>query len=95
MSFYLYRVVITEYPAGSLIKAAYGSYPDPDWTPEGWKADDEWVSRFHSTCFFWPSTGHDYKSRSGARARAQLIESFGAKTVIHRSSKITWPEVTS
>lgn len=95
MKQYLYRVVITEYPAGALIQAQYGSYPDPDWKPEGWKADDEWTARFGTDGFFWPSTDREYKSRSGARTRAQLVERYGAKTVIQRSSLITWPEVTA
>lgn len=89
--FYLYRVVITEYPAGG--EAKYGTFPaNPDWKPEGWTADDEWIGRFHTADFFWPSTDHDYKSRSGAKARARLIESYGAKTVIQRSNPITWGE---
>lgn len=94
MKHYLYRVVITEYPAGGQPK--YDTFPqDPDWKPAGWIADDEWIERFNTTDFFWPSTKHDYKSRSGAKARAELIESYGAKTVIQRSNQITWPEVTS
>lgn len=93
--YYLYRVVITKYPEGALYfydagdGDSYGE-PDRDWRPEGWEPDDEWLQRFGDR-FFWPSTKFEYKSQSSARARAKLIESYGATAVVERSSLITWP----
>lgn len=95
--YYLYRVEIRKYPEGALEFYTDGDesfgYPDPEWTPEGWTPDDEWVSRFGSTRFFWPSTKREYKSKSSAKARARLIEFYGAKAEVVQSSLITWPAV--
>ena len=94
--YYLYRVVITKYPEGALDFYEDGGeqygYVDQDWRPEGWEPDEEWLQRFGDR-FFWPSTKFEYKSQSSARARAKLIESYGATAVVVRSSLITWPEV--
>jgi hypothetical protein len=94
LGYYLYRVVITEFPKGAWYDAPEeygGSYLDLDWTPEGWQPDEEYISRFGTSRFFWPSTKYEYKSKSSAKARAKLIESFGAKTEVVQSSLITWP----
>lgn len=92
--YYLYRVVITKYPEGALQYFDDGGeefgYPDPEWRPDGWEPDEEWLDRFGDK-FFWPSTKHEYKSQSSARARAKLIESYGATAIVQRSSLITWP----
>ncbi len=95
MSDYLYRVVIVEYPKGALVPSYH--YPDhlienPDWAPEGWEPDELWIERFVTDHFFWPSTSKEYKSRSGAMARKKLIESYGAKCIVQRSSRIEWPD---
>ncbi len=95
MSDYLYRVVIIEYPKGALIPSSYDSdtlYEDPEWEPEGWDPDETWIERFGSERFFWPSTAKEYKSRSGAMERKKLVESYGAKCIVQRSSRILWPE---
>ncbi len=95
MSDYLYRVVIIEYPKGALVPSMYDPdtlIEDPDWEPEGWEATDEWIERFTHDRFFWPSTYKEYKSRSGAMARKKLIESYGAKCIVQRSSRIEWPD---
>ena len=89
--YYLYKVVITEYPDGSWWEDGVHRGLDPDWAPEGWEADADWIDRFNTTRFFWPSTKREYRSKSSAQARAKLIESYGAKTRIDRSSLITWP----
>ena len=94
--YHLYRVEITRLPEGALIfytddGEEFGDI-DPDWEPEFWNPDEEYVSRFGSRKFFWPSTKYEYRSQSSARSRARLIESFGATTEIVRSSLITWPE---
>lgn len=94
--YYLYRVVITRYPDGALdyYETDDGDrhgYPDRDWTPEGWAPDSDWIAQHGSSRFFWPSTKFRYRSQSSARARAKLIESYGATAVVERSSLITWP----
>lgn len=95
--YYLYRVVITKYPDGALNFYEDGGeqfgYVDPEWRPEGWTPDPEWLDRFGDK-FFWPSTKHEYKSKSAARERARLIESYGATAIVVRSSLITWPSET-
>ena len=94
--YYLYRVVITKFPEGALFFYTHDGEEfgdiDPDWEPVDWNPDEEYVSRFGSRKFFWPSTKYEYRSQSSARSRARLIESFGATTEIVRSSLITWPE---
>lgn len=95
MKHYLYRVQIVEYPAGSLIRDKFdGDYsdPDPHWRPDGWVPSRWYVERFDTTDFIWPTTRKEWKSRSSAMERKQLIESYGAKAVVQRSSEITWPE---
>lgn len=69
------------YPEGS---DAYG------WEPEGW--DPEWNGDPDADLDFrWPRV-HPYLSRSGAVARAKMLESYGAKVTIRRSNPITWPD---
>lgn len=91
---FLYRVVITKYPEGSwahdVIDGVDHSWIDEDWVPDGWVPDEEWIAR-HGQRFFWPSTKFEYKSKSSARSRARLIESYGAETRVDQSSLITWP----
>jgi hypothetical protein len=96
---YLYRVRITEYPEGALSVAdpRWPDYlvPDRDWEPEGWDPDPEWIERHGRDTgrkFYWPSTDREFKARSTARRLKNLIESYGAKAVIQRSSEITWPD---
>ncbi|MDJ0454374.1 hypothetical protein [Gordonia amicalis] len=97
--YYLYRVVITKYPEGALgfytddSGETFG-YVDTGWEPEGWNPDEEYVSQFGGRQFHWPSTKREYKSLSSARARAKLIESYGATAVVERSTRIEWPEET-
>lgn len=94
MNRYLYRVQVIEYPGESWIETEHGSYPNPDWQPEGWAPDEEWIERFgHVTGarFFWPTTEKEWKSRSSAARRKNLIESYGATCIIQRSAPIAWP----
>lgn len=91
---FLYRVQIVEYPAGSWADVEYGSYPNPDWEPDGWAPDEEWIERFGRITgaqFFWPTTSKEWRSRSSAVKRKKLIESYGARCIIQRSSRISWP----
>lgn len=57
---------------------------------DGWKPDG-WHPPASSTSdeFWWPATGRLYKSRSAARERAHLIESFGARAIILESA-VEW-----
>ncbi|MGW5518466.1 hypothetical protein [Nocardia africana] len=91
MKRYLYRVQIVAYPEGSWNDDEYGSYKNPEWEPEGWDPDDEYIDRFGSSQFFWPKTNRDWKSRSSALKRKRLVESYGATAIIQRSSEIVWP----
>lgn len=98
MKHYLYRVQITEWPEGSMKPSQWCpdfSYPDPTWEPEGWDPDPEWIERVGRNTgsqFFWPKTDRVYRSRSSAVKLRNLLESYGAKAIIQRSSQIVWPE---
>lgn len=63
---------------------------DPNWAPEGWEANSWYVERFKTDRFFWPAAHKVYGSRSSARARAKLLEAYGARVHIRRSHVITW-----
>lgn len=93
---YLYRARVVSYPAGSHItRIAWGDRfecPINGWAPPGWVPSQEYIDRFGTTEFFWPKDCVEYKSRSSAKRRAELFESFGATAVVERSSRITWPE---
>lgn len=97
MSDFLWRVQITEYPEGALKSdpdVPEWMDPDPDWKPPNWAPTAEWIERYGKDTgdrFFWPSTDKLYHSRSTAAKRRQLIESFGAKAIVQRSSQIRWP----
>lgn len=93
----LYKVEIITYPAGSLSEDSFHdafALDDERWSPDGWLADDdertEWIERHGNTRFFWPSTKRLYQSRSGAQARANLIESYGATVEVVESAPIVW-----
>lgn len=91
----LFKVEIVTYPAGSWEESGDWSWPTPDWAPDGWLADDDeraaWLARHHDDDrFFWPSTKRLYQSRSGAQARAALVESYGATVEIVESAPIVW-----
>ncbi|OBY30501.1 hypothetical protein [Mycolicibacter kumamotonensis] len=100
MTDYLYRVRITAYPDGALRPVHYlGSeevaflQPVPGWSPPGWKPEGNYIKMLGTSEFVWPTTNKIYRSRSTAKKRAELLESFGATAAIERSSKITWPHV--
>jgi hypothetical protein len=95
----LYRLEVT-YPEAAMIKRE-GNVPEadagdtyyglnPDWAPTGWEPTAEWVERFKTTEFFWPNARKLYLSRSGARTRAKLLESFGATVDIRRTEPVQW-----
>jgi hypothetical protein len=94
--FYLYRARVVAYPEGShRIRRMFDEdwpCPVPGWAPPGWEPSPEYLGRFRTDEFIWPAEGRKYMSRSGAKRRAELLESFGATVVLERSSRITWPE---
>lgn len=95
---YLYRVTITSFPEGALYQPDPHDtdylLPDPDWHPPGWRPRGRYTEILGTDRFIWPVTNKTYHSRSTAKKRADLIESFGATAVVERSSKITWPEAS-
>lgn len=60
--------------------------------PKGWIPMQDYVDRFNTNAFIEPSTTKLYQSRSGAKARAELLESFGYKAIVQRSAPLVWPE---
>lgn len=85
----LYRVHITNYPAGSWATLGFPDGTDSEptlrssWKPEGWENDPRSRDKDGNTGdFWWPSTSRTYASRSAAMERAALIESYGATAVI-------------
>lgn len=65
------------------------SYPDgsdePGWAPPGWQPDSDYVTRFHTAEFYWPSVRSAYLSRSSAVRRANLLEKYGAAVRLLRA----------
>ena len=97
MTDYLYRVRITAYPVGAADPVYHPGYENcwalvPGWSPPGWKPEGNYTQILGTSQFVWPTTNKLYHSRSTAKKRARLLESFGATAVIERSSKITWPD---
>ena len=92
---YLYRVRVTSFPEGSHEPNQH----DPDflepvegWAPPGWRPEGRYVELLGTSDFVWPVTNKTYHSRSTAKRRADLLESYGATAVIERSNLIIWPE---
>ncbi len=80
----LYRLDVT-YPEGS---DAY------DWEPPGW-APEYSPDPYSDDRFVWPTAKRLYTSKSGARTRARLLESYGATVRIVASEPVVWPEVST
>lgn len=92
---YLYRVRVTRYPDGAFecIDAAADIWiPTPGWHPPGWRPAGNYVQIMGTDQFVWPVTNKVYASRTTAKKRADLLESYGATAVVERSSRITWPD---
>ncbi len=101
MSDYLWRVRVTGYPDGAFqpITAVDAEHPEdaiwepvPGWQPPGWRPQGAYTEIMGTEEFVWPVTNKVYRSRSTAKKRADLLESFGATAVVERSSRIVWPE---
>lgn len=69
--------------------------PVPGWAPPGWRPTGNYVSMLGTEQFVWPTDRREYRSRSTAKKRADLLKSFGATVVIERSSRIQWPDPSS
>lgn len=96
---YLYRVRVTSYPAGSHEEVDYGgeivTVPVDGWQPPGWRPAGNYTQMLGTSEFVWPVTNQVYGSRTTAKKRADLLESYGAAAVVERSSRIEWPEVAA
>lgn len=92
---YLYRVRVMSYPEGSfecINEDADIWIPTPGWQPPGWRPEGNYTEIMGTAEFIWPVTNKVYASHSTAKKRADLLESYGARAVVERSSRITWPE---
>lgn len=100
MSDYLYRVRVTRYPDGAHEPIGPIDFenpedmiwePVPGWAPPGWRPRGNYVEIMGTAEFIWPVTNKVYHSRTTAKKRADLLESYGATAVVERSSRIVWP----
>ncbi|MCF8609999.1 hypothetical protein L5G28_07470 [Gordonia sp. HY285] len=66
--------------------------PVEGWAPPGWRPEGNYVELVGTREFVWPTTRKVYHSRSTAKNRADLLESYGATAVIERSNPIIWPD---
>ncbi|MFA4080525.1 hypothetical protein ONA92_02265 [Mycobacteroides salmoniphilum] len=93
---YLYRVQVTSYPDGSHHEVDYGgelfTEPVPGWQPPGWRPVGDYTQIMGTDEFVWPVVNKVYGTRRTAQKRVHLLESYGARAVVERSSRITWPE---
>ncbi|MFF1392089.1 hypothetical protein [Rhodococcus erythropolis] len=93
---FLYRVRVERYPAGAFHQPnpEIDDYwePTPGWAPAGWRPEGRYVEIMGTSDFVWPVTNKVYHSRSTAKKRAALLESYGATADVERSSRITWPQ---
>lgn len=68
-------------------------YPEgPNYAPPNWEPDDEYIDRFGTDQFWWPTVRRCYLSRSAAVNRANLLESYGARVRLFRSQPLTFEE---
>lgn len=91
----LYRVRVLAYPDGAFHQPNPEdddwSEPTPGWSPPGWRPEGRYVEILGTSEFVWPVTNKTYHSRSTAKKRAELLESYGASAIVERSDHITWP----
>lgn len=101
---YLYRVRVVRYPDGA--HEPIGPIdienpedmvwvPVPGWAPPGWRPVGNYVEILGTSEFVWPVTNKVYGSRSTAKKRADLLESYGATAVIECSNRIVWAEAAA
>lgn len=98
---HLYRVRVISFPEGSRTSVTYGlgtdwqetqMVPVPGWAPPGWRPEGNYVEILGTSEFVWPVANKTYHSRSTAKKRADLLNSFGAVAFVERSNLIVWPE---
>ena len=98
---YLYRVRVLSYPDGAFEPVGpidvehpedQAWHPVPGWAPPAWRPRGNYVEIMGTSEFVWPVTNKVYGTRSTAKKRADLLESYGATTVIEQSSRIAWPD---
>jgi hypothetical protein len=75
---YAYRLSVV-YPEG-----VDWRNPPAAWEPQEWWGPEDGPS------FSWPAP-RVYFSRSGAKRRSDLLESYGCGVTIERSNEVTWP----
>lgn len=61
-----------------------------DFAPENWQAPEWSGNPDEDSSFRWPRYDRVYLSASGARTRADLLRSYGAKVEIVRSQEVKW-----
>jgi len=71
-----------------LYRVRVTSYPEG----AGWRPVGNYTEIMGTSEFIWPVTNKVYGSRSTAKKRADLLESYGATAVVEQSSRIVWPE---
>lgn len=93
---HLYRVRVVSYPEGSHHDVEYGgevwTEPVPGWRPPGWRPAGNYIEIMGTDEFVWPVVNKVYGTRRTAQKRVDLLKSYGARAVVERSSRITWPE---
>lgn len=67
---------------------------DPNWKPEDWNPDEDYLERYGDDDFRWPKVERIYRSRDAAVRRAQLLERYGAIVKLLRSAPLTFEERT-
>lgn len=96
MNGYVWKLDV-EYPEDALFPEGmepswFAGSKRADWTPKGWDPDEEYIERFGTDRFIWPSVRRFYLSRSAAVDRALLLEHYGAKVRLLRSVPIVFEE---
>ena len=65
-----------------------------EWEPPGWLEDPAkrtwWMETHHTEKFFWPKSTTLYFTKTSARKRARLIESYGATVRVIESEPVVW-----
>lgn len=84
-----YEVFLDEHEPDDTVRL-----PVDNWAPPGWLEDADvrawWIDSHETEQFFWPKSTTLYFSKSSARKRARLIESYGATVNVIESETVTW-----
>lgn len=95
MKDYVWKLAV-EYPSDAVHPDDAGPWfagrPRGDWQSAGWSPDDEYIERFKTDRFIWPTVRKFYLSRSSAVNRANLLEFYGAKVRLLRSAPLVFEE---